>query len=287
MTRIGFKRIEFNKIQPRQYIGPAIICALLLALYYRTIEWMFHAWWHSEQYSHGFLILPVAAFIVWTRRHELQEKHPLNHGLWLLGAGLGIYIFGLLRISNFYMALSLFLVLPGLILFARGTKALRAVAFPIFLLVFMIPFPWLLDKLGTALQAFAARAATWIVDLMGVSVTRTGSQVQLENAAFNIDVPCSGLHSLIALLALAAIFAYVLKGPFKRKAILFALAVPVAIFANLVRIVALLLIGNKWGEDVAINWVHDPADIIIFLVAIIIMPILARLLGFKLLEAPE
>ncbi len=271
------------KIEYKQFIGPAIVTAIIVALYYLAFEWMVNTWWYSEYYSHSFLILPVAAIIIWTRRTELKTKEPYQHGIWIFLAGLILYVIGFMRESNFLVATSLLLVLPGLALFARGPKVLRAIAFPIFLLVFMIPLPWL-DEISRNLQSFAARTSAWIVDLMGVSITRTGSQIELENVAFEIGLPCSGMHSLIALLALSAIFAYILNGSFKRKLALVVLAVPIAIFSNIFRIVVLLLVGNKWGEDAVIGIIHDPLSPIVFVVAIVCLVITAKLLRFNLRE---
>ena len=278
MLQLGMGRIKY-----RQFVGPAIVVVLIIALYYFIFEWMFNSWWHSEYYSHSFLLLPVAVIIIWARRNELREKRPYQNGIWIFLAGLILYIVGFLRTSNFICAFSLLLVLPGLMLFARGKNGLKAMAFPICLLVFMIPFPWL-DKVSFWLQSFSARTSAWFVDLIGISVTRTGSQIQLEDTAFEIGVPCSGMHSLIALLALSAIFAYILNGSFKRKMALVILAIPIAIFSNLFRLVLLLLVGNKWGEDAVTGIIHDPLSPIIFVVAIICLVITAKLLGFNLRE---
>ncbi|MFO8010914.1 MAG: exosortase/archaeosortase family protein [Dehalococcoidia bacterium] len=273
-------------IEYKKFIGPGIIAVLVIALYYPAIEWMANSWWNSDYYSHSLLLLPVALIILWSRRNDLGEKRPYQIGIWVLVAGLILYVVGFVRASNFLCAASLLLVLPGIVIFARGITALRAVAFPIALLVFMIPFPWL-DRVTLWLQNFAARASAWIVDLLGVSVTRTGSQVELENASFQIGVPCSGMHSLIALLALAAILAYLLRGPFIRKLSLVILAIPVAIFSNLARLVILLLIGNAWGEDAVTGVVHDPLSPIIFVIAIICLIPLARILGLRVNEPHE
>ncbi len=285
MVKAYLRSIEYKKL-----IGPGIVAALFILLYYPTLEWMGNAWLHADNYSHGFILLPVIALIIWTRRRDLEEKQPYPNGIWLFVAGLALYIVGFLQLDNFISACSLFLTLPGLILFFRGFKALRTLAFPIFLLVFMIPLPWM-DRIGFWLQSFAARSSAWIVDsVMGVDVVRTGSEIKLVNAedvAFKVDLACSGMHSLIALLALAAIFAYILKGSFVRKAILFLFAIPVAILANLVRLVTIILIGNQWGEGAATGFYHDAASPFLFLVAIIVMVLIAKLLRFNLREIPD
>jgi exosortase len=267
-------------------IGPAIVFALFVLLYYPILEWMGNAWLYADEYSHGFILLPVALFIVWTRRKDLNEKDSKQYGIWIFVAGLITYIVGFIRLDNFLSGLSLFLTLPGLVLFFRGIRALKALAFPIFLIIFMIPFPWL-DRVGLNLQTISARSSAWIVDLMGVDVTRTGNNIEVGDAAFSVDMACSGMHSLIALLALAAIFAYVLNGTLAKKTILFVMAIPVAILSNLIRLVIIILIGNKWGEDAAMNYFHDWASPVLFLVAIVLMVIIAKIIGFNFRETPE
>ena len=247
---------------------------------------MVNSWLHCDYYSHGFLILPISGFIIWRRRHELSERAPFPRGIWVLLSGLALYVGGFLYASNLLCALSLLLVLPGLVLYFWGKKALMTFAFPICFLVFMIPLPFL-DKVGFWMQSFSARSSAWIIGLMGISVTRTGAEIELENASFVVGMPCGGMNSLISLLALAALFAYIMKGPFPRKVTLFVLAIPTAIFANLLRLVALLLIGNHWGSDAAMGFLHGFFSPLYFVVSIICLVLLAILLRFSFREAAE
>ena len=267
----------------RNRIGLIAVLVLAHLLYFRTLQWMVNSWIHSDYYSHGFFILPIAAIIVWSRRHELSEQNPFRRGILVFVAGLALFIGGFAYSSNFLSALSLFLVVPGLVLYFRGKKALRTCAFPLCFLAFMIPLPFL-DRVGFWMQSFSARGSAWIISLMGIPITRTGAEIRLENASFVVGMPCSGMNSLIALLALAALFAYILKGPFIRKAMLFLLAVPIAILANLSRLVALLLIGNHWGAEAAMGFLHDAFSPVFFVVSIVFMVVFAKLLRLRLWE---
>lgn len=159
-----------------------------------------------------------------------------------------------------------------------------AFAFPLGLLSFRIPLPFL-DRLGLWMQSFSTRASAWIIGMIGIPITRAGIEIQLENASFVIGMPCSGLIGLIALLALAALFAYILNGPFARKVILFAFAVPVDVLANLLRLVALLLIGDRWGAEAAMTFFHDFFSPLFFGVSILCLVLLAGLLRFRVREA--
>jgi exosortase len=265
-------------------IGPLIVLALLLLLYFPTFLWLVNSWLHSPYYSHGFLIPPVAGVIAWTRRSVLAKNAPSQGTIPVLLAGMALYAGGFLYASDFLAAMSLLVVLAGLVLYFWGNRVLIAFAFPLGFLAFMIPFPFL-DRLSLWMQSFAAYSSAWIIGLMGIPITRTGAMLQLENAAFIVGLPCSGMKGLIALLALAALFAYILKGPFPRKVLLFALAFPVAILANLLRLVALLVIGDQWGADAAMTFFHDFFSPIFFGVSILCLILLARLLQLRFGEA--
>ncbi len=273
-----------TKVKPGAFIGPFIILAFLILLYFPTFQWIVNSWLHSSYYSHGFLIIPIAAFIAWTRRGELRQAAPSRIGIWVLIAGLALYVSGVLYASDFLRALSFLVVISGLVLYFRGRKTFRALAFPICFLIFMIPSPSL-DMIGYWLQSFSAQSSAWVISQFGIPVTRTGAEIHLGNASFVVGMACSGLNSLIALLALAALFAYVLKRPFVKKVVLFALSVPVALFANLLRLVTLLLIGHHWGSDYATGFMHTAFSPLFFIVSLVCLVLVARLLGLRLWKA--
>ncbi|MFP3975181.1 MAG: exosortase/archaeosortase family protein [Chloroflexota bacterium] len=268
------------KLRPRTFIGPLVVLAFLAFLYFPTFQWLVNSWLHSSYYSHGFLILPIAVFIAWTRRKELRRSTPSRIGIWALVAGLALYVGGMLYGSRFLCALSFLVVLSGLVLYFRGRRAFRALAFPLCFLVFMIPLPFL-DTIGFWLQSFSAQSSAWVISQFDIPVTRTGTEIHLGNTSFVVGLPCSGLNSLIALLALAALFAYVLKGLFVKKLMLFIFSVPVAMFANLLRLVGLLLIGNHWGAEAATGFMHTAFSPLFFIVSLVCLAILAKVLGLR------
>ena len=272
-----------TSMRTRRIIWPLIVLGFLGALYFPTLRWLINSWLYSDYYSHGFLVLPIAGAIVWARRKDMSIGVSSCAGIWLLCIGLVLHVMGFLYISNFISAISFLIVIVGIILYFWGHQTLRVLAFPICFLIFMIPLPFL-DKIGFWMQSFSASASAGFIDLIGIQITRIGAEIHLEKASFVIGMPCSGMNGMIALLALGALFAYMLKGPFIRKAMLFLLAVPVAIFANLFRLVGLLLIGNHWGGEVAAGFLHDAFSPVFFIVAIICLVILARILRLRMRE---
>ena len=127
--------------------------------------------------------------------------------------------------------------------------------FPIGFLIFMIPLPFI-ASLAVPLQSVSAHWSAAGAQASGIPVTRTGAEIYLPGAAFTIGLPCSGMNTLISLLALAALLLYLLKAPLYKKVIIFILAFPIAIIANILRIVLLLVIAHLWGSDAAMSFFH-------------------------------
>ena len=125
----------------RLLIGPVLTGLIFITLYCPVFIWLVGVWLDDPYYSHGFLILPVAAFVAWTRRKELVRVKPSITGVVVLAAGLAIYVAGFAWKMHWLWAFSLLVVAFGLLLYFGGTKAARSMVFPIYLLIFMIPLP--------------------------------------------------------------------------------------------------------------------------------------------------
>jgi exosortase len=272
------ERIESQVVKGRQFYTPVVIGFVLVALYLPSIIWLIRTWLDDPQYSHGFLILPVSAFIVWTRRKELVSTKPLVWGAAVLAIGFLAYVLGFIWRIYWVLTYSFLIVAFGLLLYFRGTRAARSMLFPICFLVFMIPLPNLY-LLSTFMQSISACWSVAIVHWTGIPATRTGAEVHLSQSAFTIGTPCSGMNTLISLLALAALFLYFLKAPFYKKACLFLLAFPIAILANVFRITLLLLVANQWGAEAALGFLHGFSNLLLFLIALLLLLLLSRLWG--------
>lgn len=251
----------------------------MLLLYFQTFIWLLNSWMHNIFYSHGFLVPVVSSIIVWSRRSELknilQEKEP--RGIYVFAFGLILYVAGTLWKAPFLLGLSLIPVLVGLILLFYGKKFMRKLLFPISFLIFMIPLPGLYI-IGISLQYFTADAAVWISQILGVEVYKNNLELHIQNCPILIGAACSGLRSIIALLALSAIFTYIVKCSIKRKFIILFMAVPIAIAANTIRVASTVLIADSMGCDVATNFFHDYSSIFLFIIALTILIIFAKIL---------
>jgi exosortase len=268
-------------VKTKKLIAISLVIALLCLLYFQTFIWLVNSWLSHSYYSHGFLVPLVSGFITWRKRHLLKQATPFPPGILVIALGLLLYVFGLVYYFNFLLAISFLVVLVGLTLYFWGKKGLQSFLFPICFLIFMIPLPFL-DGIGTWLQSLSANWSSAIIGAMGIPVTLTGAEIRLEESTFTIGIPCSGMNTLIALLALATIFGYFLKGHFYKKAVLFIMAIPIAILANLFRIVSTLVIANHYGTGVAMTFFHTYSSILFFVVAILCLVVSSWLLRLRL-----
>jgi exosortase len=153
---------------------------------------------------------------------------------------------------------SFVVMLFGLALALLGGPLTRVLAFPIAYLVFMLTFPPIvMNRLSFALKEVAVRAAAHASELLGVTLQRSGMTLWLAGGALQIENPCSGLRSLLAMLATGVLFASLLPTGWRRRALLVLLAVPMAIAGNVLRITLLVLMAHYVGIRQALGTFHD------------------------------
>ena len=257
------------------------IAAVLSLVYWPTLRWLFNSWISNPYYSHGFLVPLVSGFFVWVKRKELRGGEPSIVGAFVVTLGVFLYIMAFVWAMRFLSAISLPIVLTGLSLSSLGVRPTRAIAFPIVFLVFMIPLPPI-QEIGYSLQELSVSSSAWVLDVLGMSVSTVGPEIHLGDAVFTIGLACSGINSLIALLALGAVYSFVLSGPLYKRVILFVAAFPIALLGNILRIVSIILVANYRGVDAASGLFHDVSSPLFFLLAFLALILLGRVLGCKL-----
>jgi exosortase len=237
----------------------------------------------NDYYSHGILILPVSAFLVWqrVRNDESFAWRPgegLVGGLLLLGLSLLLYLWFVQQRANYLAAFAMIGMIGGVVWLLGGSRAIRTLIFPIAFLGFMVPLPQI-DRITLPLAMFTGVCAGGIVRFLGLDVTIVGNSVTLPNADLVIGAQCSGVNSLIALTALLTLVAYLVQGPMWARLTLVALAVPLALLGNILRVASLLYVARIWGAEAAFTFYHDYSAIFFFLGVIALLYPLTRLLG--------
>jgi len=260
----------------------AIIVACVVLLYFRVVQELVSDWIRMPDFSHGFLIPIVSLYFVYERRKQLSSLSPSGHwaGLPLLLFGVMLYLLGNLAAEFFTMRFSLLVVLGGIILFLLGKEFLKTLLFPLVFLIFMIPIPSvLMDRITFPMQLFASKVAARSLDLMGIPVLRDGNIIQLANTSLEVAEACSGIRSLISLLALSVVFAYFSQNKTWKRILVVLSTFPIAIIANAARVTGTGILAHYYGDKVAQGFFHGFSGWILFVVAFICLFAVGSLLS--------
>ena len=167
---------------------------------------------------------------------------------------------------------ALILVLMGIVWQIFGSRVFLRAAFPLTFLLFMIPtFPFLMNVVSFRLKLLAATGAVAIAQVVGVAVQREGVNLLLPDGVLAVENACSGLRSLIALLALGALFAYLSHGSVWRRGLLLLLALPIAVLANLLRISGLCIFAGLTSVERAAGAFHEIGGYVLFAIAFLLL----------------
>jgi len=179
---------------------------VLIALYARVLPVWLEDLWNDPNYSHVYIVPIISGFVIWQRRRDLASL-PIQgswYGVPLLVAGLCALLLGDIGAETFLMRTSLIVVIAGLVLLHWGSGMLRALAFPLGFCLFLVPLPAVLFYAITArLQNIAAETGAWGLDVLGVPVLLDGNVIQLSRVTLGVTEACSGIRSLITLVACA------------------------------------------------------------------------------------
>jgi exosortase len=261
-----------------------IAFALLLAVVFApALRELAGIWSSVEYYSHGFLVPLVAGLVAVgiARAKANLPKRRDARGAVLLAAALAGGLLGALASSASAQGLALIAAIAGAVWYLRGAAWLRALAFPIAYLVFMVPIPpaWL-SPVIVQLLLFVTSGAVWALGVIGLPVLREGNVLTLAGgeSLFVADA-CSGLTSLVTLTPIAVLVAYLAPIGRRWKLLLVALIVPIAMLANMVRVVGTALGAARWGAHaVTDDPVHTLVGLAVYAVACMLLLVVARLL---------
>lgn len=257
-------------LRSRRGLFAALLLILLVGvLYFPTWRWLAHEWWTNDYYSHGLLVAPLTIFLLWRRLSTVGEPLPANWGLLPLLAGLTLHLYGLWRQAYFLSAVSLPILAGGLIALFLGGKALRVAAFPLAFFWLGVPLPFV-ETASYPLQTITAAAASALARVLGIDADLKGAQITLPACSLQVGAPCSGLRSIVALITLNVLLAYIVQGTIWARALIILMAVPIAIAANIIRVTLLLIVANTWGAEAGLSYFHDFSSPVLFLVAVLL-----------------
>jgi exosortase len=235
--------------------------------------WMFL--WTSDDYSAGLLVPPVAAYVVWSRRHALMQT-PMQvcwWGLAVLVFSQGVRAFGTLYLYGSLERYSLLVALFGATLLVFGWRIVRQLVWVFAFLLLTIPLPNRIhEQVAVPLQNFAAHSAVFGLDLLGFLVAKEGNTLRLSTeTTIAVAEACNGLRMLTAFVIVAGTLALVIQSARWVKAVLMISSVLVAILANSLRLIITAVLFEMVGSDAAEDFFHDFAGLLMMPVAIAIL----------------
>lgn len=267
-------------------VSAVALLALLTAPVWR---WLWSEWWSNDYYSHGVLILPIALFLAWRRLRNAGElswssMQGDNRGLLLLAFSLAAYLFLLTDKALYLAAFAMIGIVAGLVWTLGGSVMARRLVFPLAFLALMIPLPFI-ERATLPLAQFTGLCSGTLMSWLGLDVTVNGVAVTLPNADLVIGAQCSGINSMITLLTLTTLLAYIFEGPLWGRLMLVLLAVPLALAGNIVRVANLLVVARHVGIDTAFDFYHNYSGIVVFFLALLLMIPITRLLQCRTVRA--
>jgi exosortase len=258
-----------------------VVLVLVGWLYDSIILHLIQQWWGDPNFSYGFLVPLFSLFVVWTNREQLA-KIPLAPSLWgllILIVALGLLVLGVIGAELFLSRVSLLLLIAGLVIFFFGWARFRAILFPWALLILMVPVPTVLfSQITFSLQVLASKFAAATLPLAGVPVLREGNIINLPAMPLEVAEACSGIRSLLSLTTLAIIYGYLTETRTWVRVVLATAAIPVAVFANSLRILGTGLMVQYWDPHKAEGFFHLFSGWLIFVIALAMLFLLHRFL---------
>lgn len=243
--------------------------------------------WSSEIGAHGPIVLATGIWLLWRKWDAMTAAaKPGSVALTLVGllTALGLYVFG--RAYDFISleALGLYGCFVALLHDRFGLKALFVNWFPIFYLGLLLPAPgWVIDEFTAPLKLFVSYLSAALVEPFGIPIIREGVTMTVGPYQLLVEDACSGMNSLIGLIAITLFYIYLLRNAsWRYSAFLVALIIPIAIMANVLRIITLILLTYFFGDAVGQGFLHITAGLFLFAISLLLMFVIDSILSRSL-----
>jgi exosortase len=259
------------------YLSKVLIVILVVAFawtYYEVLRDLLYDWANDDNFSHGFLILPLASYFIWRKRDQLKLAvlTPSFVGLIFIFISLIMLIAGRIGAEGFTTRLSILVFILGTILFMLGANHLKLLLFPVLFMILMIPWPSLIfNKIAFPLQLLASIFGEMSLHLLNIPVMREGNILILPNIQLEVAEACSGLRSLVSLLTIAIVYGYFYHHKTSMRLFLTLAMIPIAVLANAVRVAGTGAASFYFGPDIASGFLHTFSGWLVFVFSTIIL----------------
>jgi len=248
----------------------------LAGLYIPTYYGLATHLWGNDDQAHGPIVIAVVLYLVWQQRQYLLPSHNAIvkagtvFGWIFMMLGLLAYIVGRSQDILTLDIGSQILVFAGILLITRGFTALKAMWFPLFFLIFMIPLPgFFIDAITLPMKIAVSYVAENVLYWFDYPIARSGVILQIGQYQLLVADACAGMHTLISLEALGLLYLNLVKhDSIFRNVTLAILIVPISFTANVIRVMILTLVTFYFGDEAGQGFVHGFAGMVLFIVAL-------------------
>jgi exosortase len=256
------------------YYQLGLLLLAFLALYYPFIQTLMRDWDTNDNYSQGYFIPFVSAFMIWwvLKDLEINDLKPSNWGIAIIVLGLLQLFIAKVGSEYFLQRTSMIIVLFGISFFLFGGRFTKTIWLPLVYLIFMVPLPAIIwNRIAFPMQLFASAITEDVVRFIGIPILREGNVLHLAQTSLEVVDACSGLRSLVNILGLAVGLGFVMNKEAWKRWVLFVAAFPIAVIVNIIRLAGTAVLATRYGGDVARGFLHDFSGWLVFVAGIALL----------------
>jgi exosortase len=244
-----------------------LLLGLWLVAFIPVYPLMVWTWLNHSDNSHGILVPLVSLCFIWQKKEKLRSIRvsQSNFGAIILLISVVFYLLsyagGVAVVSRAMIVSSLI----GLVIFALGKEFFSLLVFPLLYLFFMVPVPdSILSLVAFPLQLFATKISTSVVHLFSIPAYREGNMLYFTQTQLEVAEACSGIRSIMSFGMLSLIFAYMMDKIWWKRIVLVLSTIPLALFANIVRVTGTGILAHFYGSRVALGFLHEFSGFVVF-----------------------
>ncbi|MEQ1727818.1 MAG: exosortase A [Vicinamibacterales bacterium] len=265
------------------WAAPAALMVSFTVLYWPVLRKLTSDWASDANYSHGFLVVPIALYFAWERRARFRAAvpRPSALGLIVVIGSVATMIAGTLGAELFLTRISIVGVAAGTVWFLFGREHLRILAFPLAFLVLMIPLPSIIfNQVAFPLQLLASTFGESALHALSIPAVRDGNIIVLDRVTLEVAEACSGIRSLVSLLTLSIVYSYFTDSRPWVRITAAVMTLPIAIITNGVRVAGTGIAAHYYGAAAATGFLHEASGWLMFVAAFTLLSLGLRMLTF-------
>lgn len=267
------------------WVPYGLIALLALVLYWDMALGLIESWNAREEFSHGFFLPLIAAYLIWQKREILAEHlrvRPSWLGVGICVASMVVFVVGSVGFSPYLERISALGLIYGVLVAAYGLGATKLLFVPLLLIFFSFPLPVLVNaQLTAGMQLLSSELGVWFIRLFDIPVFLEGNVIDIGVFKLQVVEACSGLRYMYPLLSLSLLLAYLFKVDLWKRVVIFLSAIPITIVMNSFRIGMIGVLVEYQGIEMAQGFLHDFEGWIIFLACFSILFVEMWLLTFR------